>query len=156
MTKTLDRVLGERLAPSAESVPVWLRLLASLRARFVEIGAAQVLDPVAASNAWRGGGPATAARTLLFEADAYSVTLVLQPDASARGDNLRGQVVPVAGNELPGGSYALLHWPDEVTQSSLSDWGEFTFEAVPRAPLRLALILGPQFLALGPLPARTR
>lgn len=147
--RTVDRVLDEQPATGAEHPPVWRRLLASLRTGLTEIRVAEVMNPLPAP-AWRGAGSATE-RTLLFETDAYSVTLMVQADDPRGWGNLRGQVIPVAGVEIPDGSYALLHWPDEVARSPVGEWGEFSFGAVPHAPLRLAVVLGRQFLSLGPL-----
>lgn len=153
VTRAVNRVIRREADPETEQMPIWQGLLASLRARLLQIEATPILESQTASNAFRGGDPTNAAPTLLFEADDYSVTLVFHaaPQA-AGGDDLRGQVIMVADNELPSGSYALLHWPDEVVRSPLSNTGEFHFGAVPRTPLRLALILGRRFLTLGPLP----
>lgn len=148
--RTVDRVLGEPLSTDGGQSAVWQRLLASLREGLTEIRAAEVVNPLPAP-AWRGGGSSTG-RAMLFETDAYSVTLMVQADDPQGYGNLWGQVIPVASGEIPGGSYALLHWPDQVARSPVGDSGEFSFRTVPAAPLRLAIVLGRQFLSLGPLP----
>lgn len=143
---TLSRVLA---APGTEPT-AWDRLLAGLRAELEELVARLVGDSLAPSPAVRGAST-SASRTLLYETDAYSISLSLDRRAAKVGGTLRGQVVPLTDAVLPEPRRALLHSPDSLAEADLDEVGGFQFDDVPDAEVRLAIIVGARFVHIAPL-----
>ncbi len=93
----------------------------------LEEASAELLeDSWAASPALRAAAVEDRPRMLLFETQAFSITLALQPRPGDGALRIRGQVTPLAAPSLPTGGVAMVRWGDHQELAALSDHGEFS------------------------------
>jgi len=127
----------------------WAPARAFLRKGLQVVRATLAADSLAPAPGFRGASPAGAPRLLLFEAPHHAVTLALGGAANAGG--LRGQLVPKDAAAIPPGGRAHLVAGGSHDDCALSEFGEFRFEATPRAALHLAIEVGDERLEIGPI-----
>jgi hypothetical protein len=130
----------------------WTEVVARLRERLAagvrRVAASLVADSLVPSPGVRGATTATP-RMLVYETDAYGISLALCQRPTTY--ELRGQVVPRRGTELPrvrSASIQIDRWTRELI---LSEIGELRADDLPPGELRLALRLGNDEIALGPI-----
>jgi hypothetical protein len=161
----LQRVLQAILSESDASAPAagmdlpaetatgddwWQQVRAGLR----EVIAELIADSVEPSPVLRGVASAEP-RMLLYETDAFSITLSLKPGQSPATRDWIGQVAPRGSHELPPEGQAILRREGRQKTVWLSAYGEFAFREEPEGVSELSIAVG-EYLVHLPLPEDQR
>ncbi len=152
--ESLKRAALNRVRAEARTAALPTGAWAAIRARFAEglseVRAGLAADSLAAPGAVRGSTEASP-RLLLYETDAYSISISLAAGEPTGTLDLQGQVAPRRADRLPGGGHVVLHRSGGLSEADLSEFGEFSFRGVPRGAVVLAVALGGELIRLGPL-----
>ncbi|MCK4304799.1 MAG: hypothetical protein KAY24_11230 [Candidatus Eisenbacteria sp.] len=148
---SIEREMTEEISPS--SPPAWARAFRALGEGLAEIQATMVADSLVPSHAVRGGAP-EGSRTMIYNAQSYSVAISLRPDATGAA-LLVGQVVPKTSAKLPPGGRLKLCVGHRELEAVLSRHGEFVLRDIPAGLMRLGIVLGRSLIRLDiPSPLR--
>ena len=139
------------LAPAQTAVAGETRepgLIQQLRAGLRSLAAHLAADSAALAGAARSGATVYP-RTLLYESDSVSISLLLSEDAG--NWSVDGQLIPHPGNPLPGDARVVLYEGDDCNEAPVSTVGEFSFRDVRPAAWRVAAAVGPDLIVTDPL-----
>jgi hypothetical protein len=142
MARLVAELAGDGQASGARAWAAWL--VATLErggAQLAAVTATLVADSLQPSPQLRGAVVA-APRMLRYETDEYAVAIAVTPDRSGDRCDLRGQVSPRQGTDLPSGGRVALARRGGVAESALSAHGEFLLEAVPQSASDLRIAIG--------------
>jgi len=127
-------------------------------------GAFQAVRATLLADSWTDmagavrGNSLAAPRVLVYETDAYTVSLSYQPgpDPKRTEIDVLGQVTPRRGTSLPAESRAALRaGPHPEIVVPVDACGEFRFTALHKTPRRLLLTVGRDQIEMVPLPDLT-
>ena len=100
---------------------------ANLRSGISEIWAELCDDSRELSPAMRAAVVDAQPRMLLYETDAFSITVSIAQELEEEAIQVRGQVIPLGTESIPDGSLALLRCGETQSEAPLADYGEFSF-----------------------------
>lgn len=115
--------------------------------KIAEIWAALVADSLQPSPSLRGVAWASP-RMLLYETDAFSVTVSVTSDQTGEYWNLLGQVAPKEGSSLPPGGRAVAGTGAEAVEAPLTQFGEFSLHRLTPAVEEVSILIGESCIRL--------
>jgi hypothetical protein len=146
--EAIREALGESVDYAEDAAgPSSAKALSRPMEKLREVWAVLVADSLVPNAAVRGTTDAVP-KMLLYETDAFSITLSLKPGSSADAIDLSGQVAPRSTGSLPEGSRAVLRRGERAQEAQLSKFGEFEFLDQEEAVTDLSVVLGDTLVRL--------
>ena len=129
------------------------RLRDGLKSGWREITATLVPDALLPSLAVRGVEAAQPA-LLVFETDAFAISLSLSSPPEQNRVRMVGQLVPKSATEIPAGGRVVVWSGRETAAGEVNEHGEFAFDGLPHGDLHMDILIGDDAIQLSPIQTR--
>jgi hypothetical protein len=116
--------------------------------RLREVLAVLVADSLTPSPVTRASAVNAEPRVLLYETDAYAITVSYAVCEDPQKVDVRGQIIPRSRAELPEGGRVTLSAKKEEVEQELSAGGDFVFENQPTELGDLSIVLADSLIWL--------
>lgn len=118
-----------------------------------EVSATLVPEALVPSPAVRGSETAEPA-LLVYETDAFAISLSLIAPPEANRLRLIGQLVPKTAGAIPAGGKVVVWSERETSTGEVNEHGEFALDGVPRGDLHMDILIGEDAIQLSPIQTR--